>query len=179
MKIFLATIPIALLPTLFALVGLAQAPAKRPPLAIGYVSANRILVETTDGKAVAARIQAMQQQKAAELRGKQQTLETTRQQLSQATENQVRANLQQQELQQRLDFERSTAQAQVDLQTLQRQSQTEMLGKLKPILEDLAKSHDLLLVINADTALAWAAPALDLTAAAVERMNAKPAPPKP
>jgi Skp family chaperone for outer membrane proteins len=128
---------------------------------------------------VAARIQAMQQQRATELRGKQQTLETTRQQLSQATENQARVNLQQQELQQRLDLERSTAQAQVDLQALQRQSQTEMQEKLKPILEELAKSHDLQLVINADTALAWAVPALDLTAAAVERLNAKSGSPKP
>jgi Skp family chaperone for outer membrane proteins len=176
MRILLATLPFALLSTLFVH-GSAQTVPR--PAAMAYISQGRVLAETADGKAITSRMQGMQQQRAAELRIKQQAWEATRQQVAQASDNEARANLQKQELQQRGEFERATVQTQIDLQTAQRQAQAELHGKLKPILDDLAKSHDFQVVLNADTSLVWAAPGLDLTALAIERLNANAAAQKP
>jgi Skp family chaperone for outer membrane proteins len=179
MRTFLMSIPLALLPTFLSSTPAGQAPAApRSGLPIAYISAQRILGESTVGKSETSKFLAAQQQKAGELRTKQQTLDATRQQLAQATETAARTQLQQQEQQQRTDLERSTAQAQADLQTLQRQAQTELQGLIKPIIADVAKARDLQLVLNSDTALAWGADSLDLTAAVIERLNAAPAPAK-
>jgi len=48
---------------------------------------------------------------ATDLRGKQQTLEATRQRLVTVTDSSIRAELQKQEQQQRAEYERATAQA--------------------------------------------------------------------
>jgi Skp family chaperone for outer membrane proteins len=179
MKTLLMAIPLALLPAFLSPAASPQAPVTRPPLAIRYISAQRIVKESADGKAGAARMQTLQQQKSGELRTKQQALEATRQQLAQATDNQARTQLQQQEQQQRLDFERSSTQAQADIQAAQRQFDVEIMGKLKLVLDDLAKNQDLQLVVNADTSVLWSAPGLDVTTAVIDRLNAKPATPAP
>src|SRR5689334_8057611 len=64
---------------------------------VGYVSATRLFQESAAGKADLARVQALQQQRSAELRTRQQTLETTNRQLAQATDAATRSRLQQQE----------------------------------------------------------------------------------
>jgi outer membrane protein len=182
MKTLLLAIPIVLLPTFSSLMPAAvagQALASRGPSQIGYVSAQRILVETTEGKAEVARLQTLQQQKATELRAKQQTLEATRQQLMQGGESSARAQLQQQEQQQRIELERATMQAQTDLQALQRQLQTDFQARLKPVVEEVAKSENIQVVLNGDTTIVWAAPSLDLTAVVIDRLNAKPATVRP
>ena len=174
MKMLLMALPLAALPAAFSFVAASQAPASRPSTAIRYVSAQRIFAESADGKASVARMQTLQQQKAGELRTRQQTLETTRQQLAKA-EGAERTQLQQQEQTQRVDFERATLQAQTDLQTLQRQVQTEVLGHVKTVLDDVTKGQRIDLVLNADQAVVWAAPGADLTDAVVAGMNARPA----
>jgi Skp family chaperone for outer membrane proteins len=179
MKTLLASIPLALLLTFLSPAGSAQAPASRPTLPIGYISAQRILAESTIGRAQSARFQTAQQQKTGELRAKQQALEATRQLLAQATDNAARLQLGQQEQQQRTDLERSTAQAQTDLQTIQREVQTELQTQVKSVLADLVKARDLELVLNSDNVLAWGAANLDLTPAVIERLNAAPAPATP
>jgi Skp family chaperone for outer membrane proteins len=117
----------------------------------------------------------MQQGKAAEVRDKQQLLESTRQQLAAATDADLRTKLQQQELQQRTDLERATVQAQSDLQAAQRNMQAGLQAKLKPILEDMLKDQDVSLVLNAESGVVWSAPGLDLTPAVIERWNARTA----
>ena len=176
MKTLFATLPIAMLPTLFSLGGSVQAPASRPPTVVAYVSSQRIFAESSDGKAEVARVQTMQLQKANELRTKQQTLETIRQQLAQTTDGTARAPLQQQELQQRTDLERATVVAQAELQALQRQVQADVLARVKPVIEGLVKGQNVQLVLNADTSVVWAAPGADLTSAVIDRMNNRPAP---
>ena len=62
--------------------GLAQ---PRPAQAVGpvaYVSSQRISNETAEGKAGIARLQAMQRERTADARTKQQALEATRKQLA-------------------------------------------------------------------------------------------------
>jgi Skp family chaperone for outer membrane proteins len=181
MKMLLVAIPIAALSALSVATG-AQAPAPPKHAGIGYVSAQRIFAESAEGKAGVARMQALQQQKTAELRTRQQTLDSTRQQAAQATDGPTRVQLQQQETIQRTDLERATAQAQADIQALQRQVQGELLNQVKSILDSVAKEQNFQIVLNAETTVVWAAPGTgaDLTNVVIERLNAKataPAPP--
>jgi Skp family chaperone for outer membrane proteins len=175
MKNVFVVILIVLLSTFYWLMPAAvSGQARRGQTQIGYVSGQRILTETSQGKAEVARLQTLQQQKTTELRAKQQTLEATRQQLVQASENPTRTQLQQQEQQQRIELERATTQAQIDLQALQRQLQSDFQTRLKPVVEEVAKTEDVQIVINGDNAVVWAAPSLDLTSLVIDRLNGKP-----
>ena len=175
MKNLLTSIPLAILFAVVALAAAGQVPSPRVTGPIVFVSAQRIFAESSDGKAQVARVQALQQQRATELRTRQQTLDATRQQLAQAVDVAARAQLQQQELQQRTDFERATAQAQTDLQNLQRQVQAELQGRVKSALDDVTKGQNIQLVLNADSSVVWSAPGTDLTNAVVERLNSRSA----
>src|SRR5262245_41115336 len=153
-----------------------QAPA--PTVPIGYISPQRILAESVEGKANVARFQSMQQDKTNQLRAMQQALETTRQKLAKAPIA-ARPELQRQEQVQRTDLERANAQAQADLQGLQRQLNADLRVKLRPFVDELAATKGLQLILNTDTAVMWAPQGMDLTAALVERMDRKTAtPPK-
>jgi Skp family chaperone for outer membrane proteins len=177
MKTLLMAMPIALLPTFFSFVQAGQAPAQTLP--IGYISPQRILAESVEGKANVARFQSMQQDKTNQLKAMQQALEATRRKLAGAPIA-ARSELQRQEQLQRTELERANAQAQADLQGLQRQLNADLQVKLKPHVDDLAAAKGLQLILNADTAIMWAPQGMDLTAALVERMDGKtaPAPPK-
>ena len=145
MKITLTSLAVGALLT--AIVA-GQAANPRPSLAIGYVNVQRAIAESAEGKAQLARVQTLQQQRANELRTRQQTLEGLRSQLAQASESAARVKLQQQESQQRTDLERATVQAQQELQNLQRQVLTEFQGRLRGIVEELVKGQGLQLVLN-------------------------------
>ena len=165
-----------LIASIFALAfGFWAAPRQAAPadFRVRFVSSNRILAEANEPKAQVAHIQAMQQQKNAELREKQQLLESTRQQLAAATDAELRTKLQQQELQERTDLERATAQAQSELQSAQRTMQAGLQAKLKTILDDLLKDQNVSLVLNAESGVVWSGPGIDITPAVIERWNAK------
>ncbi len=179
MKLSFVTMSIASLTTIFSLSGAQQAPRGPRTSTIAYVSAQRIVAESNEGKAELARIQAMQQQKASELQAKQQTLEATRQRLAQSSDGSARLQLQQQEQQQRLELERATAQVQMDLQAFQRQMNADLQGRVRSIVSDLVRAQDLQLVLNGDAAVIWGATALDLTATVVQKLNETAPPAKP
>ena len=163
--------PIVLLVVLLSVAAAQQHPsfATRP---IGYVSMQRVLSDATEAKAAAERLKTTQQQKSGELRAKQQALAETKRQLGEPAGMFQGKRLREQEERQRTELEQATAQAQVDIQTLQAQVQGELRTRLKSVLEDLAKRHSLEIVLNQDTSVLWAAPALDLTSAVIERLNA-------
>jgi Skp family chaperone for outer membrane proteins len=171
MKPLLAAIPLALL-TAFLPQGTGrQTASPRVTSSIGYVSAQRILAESTEGKNQVVRMLALQQQKTTDLRAKQQSLDATRHELAQATDASARSQLQQQEQQQRIELERATGQAQVELQTSQRQAQADLLARVKPVVEEVARAQNIHLVLTSDVAVLWAEPDLDLTTAVVGRLN--------
>ena len=145
------------------------------------MNVQRAAAESVEGKAQLARVQTLQQQRANELRTRQQTLEGLRRELAQASESAARVKLQQQEAQQRTDLERATVQAQQELQNLQRQVLTEFQGRLRGIVEELVKGQGIQLVLNGEQAVIWSAPGTDLTNSVIERLNsqAKAAPAKP
>jgi Skp family chaperone for outer membrane proteins len=171
MKVIATAVASAVLGSALSLTLVGQAQAVKTPSAVAFVSASRILSESTAGKAEATKMQTLQQQKTAELRAKQQTLEATRQQLATTADAGQRLELQQKEIQQRTDLERSTQQAQVDFQTLQREVNTELQRRVRAVLDDLMKTQSYQLVINSDLTTMWASPDLDLTTAVIGRMN--------
>src|SRR4051812_20204640 len=111
MKPWLVALTSAVMGSVLSLSLVGQAQTAKTPSAVAYVSANRVLTETTHGRAEVARIQALQQQRTSELRTKQQALDAVRQQLAQASESAAKGQLQQQEQQQRADLDRASQQA--------------------------------------------------------------------
>src|SRR5262249_32792834 len=112
-----------------------------------------------------------QQKSASDLTTRQQTLETTRQQLAAAADSTARAQLQQKEFQQGVELQRATQQAQLEIQTLQREVNADMQQRVRAILDDLLKTQGYQVVLNMESSVIWSAPDLDLTAAVVGRMN--------
>src|SRR5262245_33929361 len=157
-------------------VALQQRPA--PPRGpVAYIVSQRITNETNEGKAGVARIQALQRERAADARAKQDALEGTRRQILATQDASERTRLQTQEQQQRTELERAVAQSQTDLLALQRQIQNDLGVKVKAAIEAVVKETGVQLVVSADTTVVWAAPGLDLTTPVIERLNAPATPP--
>ena len=133
------------------------------------------LGESAQGKEGQARIRTLQQQRATELRTRQQTLEATRQKLALMTEDSERVPLQQQELVQRGDLDRATAQAQSDIQALQREINTDLQAKVKAELDELLKGTSIQAVVQFETSIVWSVPGLDVTTAVIQRLNRRAA----
>jgi Skp family chaperone for outer membrane proteins len=173
----------AVIPILFAAtwLGAAAQNPTAPSTRVGYVSSLRISSESTEGRSGVAKVQALQREKAAELRQKQQTLEATRARLPMSTAE-ARPGLEQQEQAQRADLERAAARAQLDVQMLQRQVNAEVLAKVKPIAAAIAKAQGIQVVLDMEGSIVWADSGLDLTDQVLARLNAAesgtPPPPK-
>ncbi len=173
MKSFFVALPAAVLGSVLSLTLVGQAQPAKTPSAVAYVSATRILTESTYGRSEATRLQTMQQQRTTDLRAKSQALEATRQQLATTVDAAARPALQQKEQQQRVELERGTAQFTTDFQALQREINGEMQRRVRAVLEELMKTQSYQLVLNQDTAVMWAMPENDVTSAVVGRMNAQ------
>jgi Skp family chaperone for outer membrane proteins len=173
LKTWLVAVPSAVVGSVLSLTLVGQAQAPKPPSPVAYVNANRVLNESTHGRAEFARLQALQQQKNGELRTKQQALEATRQELAKNPDPAKRTELLLQEQQQRTDFERSSQQAQTEMQTLQREVNTDMQQRVKAALDEIMKTQSYDMVLNGDTSVMWASPQTDLTAAVVGRLNGR------
>jgi len=170
---------IAMVPALALVAGAFQQQPAPPSGPVAFVVSQRISNETTEGKAGIARIQALQRERAADARTKQEALQATRRQIDATQDNAERTRLQAQEQQQRTDLEKAVNQSQVDLQNLQRQISNELGAKVKVAIQDLVKGTGVQLVLSADNTVVWAAQGLDLTSPVIERLNAQPAAPAP
>lgn len=178
MKTLSAWLAVAVAPAIA--LGVAQQRVTPPSGPVAYVSSQRIASETAEGKAGVARLQAMQRERAADVRAKQQALEATRRQLQSAADEAARTRLQAQEQQQRTEFEQAVAKAQTDMQSQQRQISTELAAKVNKILAEELKGSAVQMVVSGDTVVVWTAPGLDLTALVIEKLNAQaPAPRTP
>ena len=137
-----------------------------------YVSGQRISAESAAGRAGTARLQAMQAERSAQIRARQQALETTRKQLAGATTPEERARLTQQETTERTDIDRAAIQMQQELQKLQNEISGELRQKIVAVLNEVLKGTKVEMVANLETAVVWAAPGLDITSLVLEKMNA-------
>ena len=85
-----------------------------------------------------------------------------------------RDRLSQDEARRRTELQQLTSQAQSDFQSAQQRLQTELRTQLTPILAEIAKRSGVDVVLNSDTAIAWAAPGTDATNEVLQRLNAAP-----
>ncbi len=164
----------------------APAPAPQPPVPfpqgakVGFVNLQAIAQLSTDGKAAAAKVNALAQKKQTEaadkaklLQSNQQKLETSGSVMSDA----ARAQLQKDIERQTLEGQRFEQDAQAELNELQQQLQQEFQTKLMPVLESISKEKGLQVLFSAgDSGVIWAEPGIDLTLEAVKRLDTKPAP---
>jgi outer membrane protein len=157
-----------------------QTRIERGGLPMGYVNMQRIVSESPREKANGARLTQMQQQKAQEIGVLQRQYEATRRQLAevQGLSGSVRqSQLEHEEQRLRGQLERTTAGAQTELQTMQRQIQAELRTRLAPVVNTIATSRGMQMVLTEEAGVVWAAPGLDLTDAVLQRLNADvPAP---
>jgi Skp family chaperone for outer membrane proteins len=149
-----------------------------PVPGVVFVNSQRLLNEVPAARSEISRINSLQQMKNAELRGKQQAIDATRQEFATAPDADTRAKLQKQEQDQRADLERSTQQAQAEVQRFQRDIQSELQARVRGAIEELAKTQNIKLVLTADTSVVWGAPGMDVTNLLIDKLNAAaPVPP--
>jgi Skp family chaperone for outer membrane proteins len=159
----------------------AQPPAPFPQGAkVGFVILQAIAQLSADGKAAAARVNALAQKKQGEAAEKAKALQTNQQKLE--TSGSVMSEAARQQLQKEIDRQTVEGQrfeqdAQAELNELQQELQREFQAKLMPVLEALSKEKGLQVLLSAaDSGVIWADPGIDLTLEAVARLDkaAKP-----
>lgn len=157
------------------------APALPPPppfpqgAKTGFVNLQAIAQLTIDGKAAAAKVNALAQKKQTEgadrakaLQANQQKLQTSGGVMSDA----ARAQLEKEIERQTVEGQRFEQDAQADLNELQQELQQEFQAKLLPLLEVLSKEKGLQVLFSAgDAGVIWIDPGIDLTLEAVKRMD--------
>jgi outer membrane protein len=151
---------------------------------IAYVIMQRIFFESTDGKAAAAKIQALEQKKTTEINEKNKALQGLTQKLEKEASvmsPSAQADLQKQAERTRLEIERSTQDAQQELQELQGQIEQDFNRKVQPLLGQVAQEKGLHFIFNGQgSGIAWADSGLDVTADVIKKLDAAtktPAPP--
>jgi len=153
----------------------APAPAPAPPapkfqdgLKYAYVNVQAIAGASNEGKAMAAKIQGLQEQKAKELNDRNRQLQASQDKLEKGgsvMSDQARQQVQLDIERQQRDIQRFTEDAEQDLQSLSQQLQVEFFQtKLLPVIDAVAKQKGVHFVFNAaESGLIWADPGLDLT----------------
>jgi outer membrane protein len=159
----------------------ATPPAPFPEGAkVAFVVLQRIANESADGKAASAKIQALQQKKAAELAEKQKQLQAIQAKLEKEASvmsSTAQADLSKQAEKLNTDIQRFTQDAQQELGELQQQLQQSFEARVTPVLEEVRKEKGLHFVFNAqESGLVAADPGLDITLEVIKKLDsAKPA----
>jgi Skp family chaperone for outer membrane proteins len=147
---------------LFLLGLFLQLPAP-PETPAAIVNVPRVVAESVVGKAVTARLQAFQSEKQRAIADRQATLKR----LSDSRALQAQIDRAQVELQ------RFAEDAQVDVEALDRQVQLEFEKKLRPVLTKIVEEdHIGILFEYPQQLIVWVAPAIDITAKVIERLDA-------
>jgi Skp family chaperone for outer membrane proteins len=164
----------------------AQAALTPPPpfpagAKAGFVNLQAIAQMTTDGKAAAAKVNALATKKQNEgaakakaLQDNQTKLQTSGNVMSETARGQLEKDIERQTV----EGQRFEQDAQAELNELQQELQQEFQAKLLPVLVELSKEKGLQVLFSAgDAGVIWIEPGIDLTLEAVKRMDAatKPA----
>jgi outer membrane protein len=168
----------------------APTPAPQPPAPfpqgakIAFVNFQRVVAESSDGKASTARVNALIAKKQTEgsdkqkkLAADQQKLQTSGSVLSEA----ARAQLEKDVEREQVEGQRFQQDAQAEVQELQNELESEFIKRVTPILAQVATEKGLQILFNAQQAgFAWIDPGLDLTNDVIKKLDAasKPGAPK-
>jgi outer membrane protein len=169
----------------------APAPAAPPPAAatpapapkpfpegakIAYVVLQRVANESGEGKASTAKIQALQQKKAAELNDKNKQLQTLQQRLEKegsVMSATAQADVQKQIERIQVELQRFTQDAQQEIQDLQNQLMQQFELRIQPILQQVGQEKGLHFIYNApDSGIVWADPGLDVSNDVIKKLDA-------
>jgi Skp family chaperone for outer membrane proteins len=145
----------------------------------GFVNLQAIAQMTAEGKAAAAKVNALAQKKQTEgadkakaLQANQAKLQTSGSLMSDA----ARAQLEKEIERQTVEGQRFEQDAQAELNNLQQELQQDFQAKLLPILVALSQEKGLQVLFSAgDAGVIWIEPGIDLTMEAVKRMDVAPA----
>ena len=161
----------------------APAPAQPAPpapkfqdgLKYAYLNIQLIAANSTEGKALSAKVQGLQDQKAKELNERNKQLQASQDKLEKGgsvMSDQARQTLQLDIERQQRDIQRFTEDAQQDLQTLQQQLLGEFERKLAPVVDAVAKQKGIHFIFGADSGLVWADASMDLTGDVLQAFDA-------
>ncbi|MBI2188751.1 MAG: OmpH family outer membrane protein [Acidobacteria bacterium] len=193
MRVFIGVA--ALCVTLAAAPSFAQAPQAAPPAApaaqaapaqpprpfpagvkYAFINIQRIAAESAEGKALAAKVQALNQKKVQELNEKNKQLQAAQQKLEtggSVLNPNALGQLQKEIERMQVDIQRFTEDAQQEVQALQMELQEEFQRKLTPIVQQVAMEKQLHLLFSAaDSGLVWADLSLDITSDVIREFDA-------
>jgi outer membrane protein len=158
----------------------AAAPAFPDGARLAYVDINRVAALSGEGKAAAAKLEALRSKKSTEVseRGKQ--LEALQQKLSGgAVLNDVaRARLEREFQRAQTDFQRFTEDAQAEVQATEQQLLQAFTTRLFPVIGQVATEKNLWAVFSSESGLLWHNPALDLSEEVAKRLDSATTPKK-
>jgi Skp family chaperone for outer membrane proteins len=142
-----------------------QGPALSVPTAV--VNLQRLVAESTAGKAATAQLRAFQSQKQKVISDKQAEV----QQLTRSGAVRTQIQKAQQELQ------RLTEDAETELAALDRQLQEEFHKKLRPVVAAIALEEHIGIILELpQPMIVWTSPSVDVTAKVIERLEAETKP---
>jgi outer membrane protein len=161
------------------------APAQPRPFPEGtkfaFINIQRVASESGEGKASTSKVQALNQQKVAQLNELNKKLQADQQKLqSQASvmNDAARGQLERDIERQQKEIQRFTQDAQDEVQNLQQDLQGAFQSKLLPIIQQVVQERGLQILFSQnDAGIVWADPGLDITADVIKRFDAAhPAP---
>ena len=142
---------------------------------LAYFSPQRAFALSSDGKAAEAKLSALEAVKAKEIAARNSKLKELQDALERGTSVLGDAARRQREIEVerfQIDTKRFVEDAQAEFLGVQRDLENTFFTKLRPALDAVAKERGFLFVFNEDAGLlAWANPALDVTADVVKRLN--------
>lgn len=155
----------------------AQAQFGLSGIRLALFSPQRAFAESADGKAGIARLTALQDKKRREIEERNKALQAQEQALQQSLGvlNEDTRNQRTKEIEKfRLDTQRLVEDAQAEFLGVQRDIENAFAAKLRPVLEQVAKTQGIQLVLNLDAgAIAWFNPSLDITTEVVKQMASR------
>ena len=157
-----------------------QEPIELPPLPDGarvaFVNVQAVAEESEAGQALALRVQALNEEKVAELQEQNEALQESQDRLAQGgnvMSQSAAAQLQREIDRMQVDIQRYTEDAQVEVQDLQAELQQEFQAQLIPIIGQVATEKNIEIVLSlADAAIIWANMGLDITNEVITQFNA-------
>ncbi len=157
-----------------ALWPLAASAQQQAAARVGSLSPQRAFAESAEGKAGIARLQALEEKQSREIAAKNKALQSQQQALEQNSpvlSNDARARQSREVERFRVDVQRFIEEAQAEFVGAQREIEGAFLAKLRPAVEQVAKSKQLQLVVNLDTdSVMWADASLDITPDVVKQL---------
>ena len=177
----------------------AVASAGQTAASSAYVDIQRVAAESTEGQAANTKVDALSQQKLAEIEARNaegqaeitamsQELQEAQQKLQQGQNvisQDAAATLQRQIARLQRDIERTSndvqgeiqrmsQDAEAEVQELQQQLQLDFERRLLPAIDALASEKGLSFIFNAQQGLVWADPSLDITQELIDVLNSPP-----